>query len=715
MPTITAGGTPQTIALPEGQVLNVSGGPGTTGVVYRLDQALGGTNSLQSWPVGSGALAPIGPYAGEQRFLVTCSAGSINIGVENAVLAAPQFQKTAMGAVLGIAYAGMVFSTAVLSLAASGDLSGATDTANIAAYQAIIAASNPGGKKASMEFNGSNGAFYLKATNITGSKFAAIWWTDGIDMVGKNSPRIVLAASTEPNGYGGHVFFCPNVSFRATGLEVDGNRRSFISPPAATSLDGQFGSGFYVAGSSNVWITNNWIHGHIYHGVLAVDDCSYIHTDFNRINDNGYRAVHYNANDTSSIINSSINFNDVYSNGMAADNTLNSGIFMALGSSYRIEAIGNNIRDEKAACLHIAGFVTGGTNLSREITASMNHTNGGTIGILITANLQDSNITGNISSDASVAAFQLGPMVGCKVNGNTARRARGPGMIAGATGTDAIIGSQINDNHFIDCDGSVATNRAALYFGSGAHKGLSVWRNTFLNNGMTGGTVCGGIANGGGSRMKCLGLGANNFIGNRGHAIVLNNVDDALLVSNTGTDNFEASGPRGSFISIGGTSNNTHVLGNVCSNDGVVNNVEQYLFGATTTNSVVAGNYGRCAASTNVFRATAGATGVQRENIGQQRWNATFAHGSAAPVTVTVTANYVALNTDVYVRCNGAAAIAVTLPTPVDTGIGKLIMFKNLSAFAVTFTGTVDGSTTFTLAAGQAARLISNGASWDAV
>ena len=85
MPTITAGGTPQTITLPEGQVLNVSGGPGTAGVVYRLDQVLGGTNSLQSWAIGAGAVAPLGPYAGQQRFLVTCSAGSVDVAPGSAV------------------------------------------------------------------------------------------------------------------------------------------------------------------------------------------------------------------------------------------------------------------------------------------------------------------------------------------------------------------------------------------------------------------------------------------------------------------------------------------------------------------------------------------------------------------------------------------------------------------------------------------------------
>ena len=88
MPTITAGGTPQTIALPEGQVLNVSGKADAAGVVYRLDQVLGGANSLQSWPVGAGALATIGPYAGQQRFLVTCVTGSIDISTADAVLGA---------------------------------------------------------------------------------------------------------------------------------------------------------------------------------------------------------------------------------------------------------------------------------------------------------------------------------------------------------------------------------------------------------------------------------------------------------------------------------------------------------------------------------------------------------------------------------------------------------------------------------------------------
>ncbi|MGK5028498.1 SGNH/GDSL hydrolase family protein [Janthinobacterium sp. MDT1-19] len=90
-------GVNRVVTLPEGQVLNVSGSAGAAGVVYRLDPVLGGTNSLQSWTIGAGALAPIGPYAGEQRFLVTCSAGSVDASMMAAVLGAPRVVKNVAG------------------------------------------------------------------------------------------------------------------------------------------------------------------------------------------------------------------------------------------------------------------------------------------------------------------------------------------------------------------------------------------------------------------------------------------------------------------------------------------------------------------------------------------------------------------------------------------------------------------------------------------
>lgn len=572
----------------------------------------------------------IGPYLRDCVVGLTASVmAKLSFYTESAIPGAPAtIQKNQLGEAVSLAFEGQAYNSAVYSVMASGDITGITDTENIRAAQAIVSASSA--KKAIIQLNGTNGTFYVRATNITGSKYAAFQWSSDVDLVGVNSPKIVLASSTEPNGYGGHVFYVPGVgAARFSGIEVDGNRAAFISPPAATSLDGQFGSGFYIAGSSDVRVENCWIHSCIYHGVLAVDDCTRVHTRFNRINNCGYRAVHYNANDTSTVTDSSISFNDVYSNGQAADNPTNSGIFMALGSSYRIEAIGNNIRNEKAAGLHIAGFVTGGSNLSREVSAMANIISGGTIGILVTANLQDSNITGNIVSGSSIVGVQLGPMVGCKVNGNTVRRSAGPAVIAGDTGTAALVGCQINDNHFIDCDGSAATNRAAIYFGAGPHANTSCNGNTFLNNGMTtAGATCGGIAMANGAnRPKSMSFSFNKFKNNRGHAMVIYNTDDCQIIGNQGMDNFEP-GPRGTFVWVRGTAANTLVSGNSALNDNVTNSLSQYILDATTTGTRVVENTGRCA--TTVFSGAAGATGAAYGNTGSASWPIGVLVGAAA-------------------------------------------------------------------------------------
>lgn len=82
-------GKERTVIIQEGQALTVTGAPGTAGVVCLLDPVLGGTNSLQSWTVGTGALAQIGPYAGQQRFLVACSAGRVDAAVNAAAALAP--------------------------------------------------------------------------------------------------------------------------------------------------------------------------------------------------------------------------------------------------------------------------------------------------------------------------------------------------------------------------------------------------------------------------------------------------------------------------------------------------------------------------------------------------------------------------------------------------------------------------------------------------
>lgn len=91
--TIKVGETAKTITLPEGKVLAIkptAGSNGTAGVAYLLDQGLGGTNSKGSWPIGASALAPIGPYEGAQKILISCTAGSIDATVVDATPFMPQ-------------------------------------------------------------------------------------------------------------------------------------------------------------------------------------------------------------------------------------------------------------------------------------------------------------------------------------------------------------------------------------------------------------------------------------------------------------------------------------------------------------------------------------------------------------------------------------------------------------------------------------------------
>jgi hypothetical protein len=68
-----------TVVLPEGQVLLVTGAASTVGTVAR-------SGSSDTWVVGVGALAPIGPYAGTHKFSLTCDSGSIVARVQDAVL-----------------------------------------------------------------------------------------------------------------------------------------------------------------------------------------------------------------------------------------------------------------------------------------------------------------------------------------------------------------------------------------------------------------------------------------------------------------------------------------------------------------------------------------------------------------------------------------------------------------------------------------------------
>ncbi|MRW88861.1 hypothetical protein GJ699_02565 [Duganella sp. FT80W] len=97
--TINAGELGKTITLQEGKALTITGSAGAAGMAYLLDPALGGTNSSKSWVIGTGPLPPIGSFNGAQKVLVTCTVGSIDAVVGDAVLVMPQLD-TAGGALI---------------------------------------------------------------------------------------------------------------------------------------------------------------------------------------------------------------------------------------------------------------------------------------------------------------------------------------------------------------------------------------------------------------------------------------------------------------------------------------------------------------------------------------------------------------------------------------------------------------------------------------
>lgn len=93
-----AAGNRDVIPLLEGMSLNVVGSAGAAGTVNLVDPALGGANYTKTYTVGAGSISPIGPMAGSQKFVVICTAGSIDATVGDAVLGAAQVATLPSGA-----------------------------------------------------------------------------------------------------------------------------------------------------------------------------------------------------------------------------------------------------------------------------------------------------------------------------------------------------------------------------------------------------------------------------------------------------------------------------------------------------------------------------------------------------------------------------------------------------------------------------------------
>lgn len=505
----------------------------------------------------------------------------------------------------------------------SGDPSGVTDTAAIAAAQAAAAAA---GKCVVW----GAGQYYVRATNQVDAAYQAIVLQSNVSHVGQPGAKVRLAASTQPSGWGGHVFFGSNVSnIRITGIEIDGNRTGFTSPAFAASQDGIAGSCVRLIDCTDITVDNCLVKSAIYHGLMAVDGCRRITFRHNKITDCGYRAMHYNGTDGAGndITDAAFDWNECWENAKAADNTGNGGVFIALGSSYRISCQGNAIKGEPQAGIDIFGTGSGVTSVSREVLVAGNRINGAKWGIRCASGAVDIIITGNIISDSTQTGIELGAVSGVAVTNNTIRRTAGRAMLVGGSG-DVTTGVSICGNRFIDNDGDTS-NRSAIVVNTGAHQSLRINDNLFLNNGVTGASICSGVNFLGAGRAKSPQINGNTFRNNKGNAVLMLDTDDAQIYGNIMSDNFEASGPRGRAVWVRGSAANTLVMGNKATNDGVSNSLEQFVFDATVTNFRCYMNEAESGA-TNKFLASTGATGLAHSNIGTASWAVGVTTGSSA-------------------------------------------------------------------------------------
>ncbi len=527
---------------------------------------------------------------------------------------APSYQDPTTGALVG----------GVHTVIANG--STATDRINIQA--AIDAVSSLGGGTVDLA-----GDFELAAIQ-DGTRYVAIQLKSNVNLRGvPGQTSIKLASSAQPNGWGGHVLFGENVSnIRIEGLTIDGNRAAFTSPAFASSQDGIAGSNIRLLDCVDVTVENCVSHSAIYHGMFAVDGCRRINMRRNRIYNCGYRAMHFNGTDGAGndITDCSFDENDCYSNGQASDNTTNGGIFIALGSSYRISCRGNTVKDDPGCGIEITGTGPGVTSIAREIVVTGNRITACENGIRTGNNLTNALIANNTISESTLTGIALGSMTACRVEGNIVRRGLGMALTVGNNSTDALVGCSINNNTFFDNHGD-ASQRAALLIQAGAHIALQINSNAFINNGVTAVNPCAAISmiDPASNRTKSLQIVGNLMRGNLGHGVMIYDTDDAMICDNQFMDNYEATGPRGRAIWVRGTADRTLVSGNKAVNDNVTNALEQVQFDATTTNSRCYMNEMECAAA-NKFIGAVGATGLAHSNIGTASWPVGFTTGTSA-------------------------------------------------------------------------------------
>jgi hypothetical protein len=528
------------------------------------------------------------------------------------------------------AFPGLVSGGGIVA-AASGDATGAFDTAIIQAAIDFVSAAGGGVVKlatacvyqlrAERRIDSDTAWFCLQAkSNVT------------LDLNGSELQLVSSTCVSGANNYGGHLIYGVAVThFTVENGILNGNRQNFTQIPFAggvtvdglTILDGEVGNGVKVRnGSTHVTVRNNTVKNCIYHGVLAVQNSSSIKVEQNRILSNGYRAFHYNATDAVPVTNSNFCLNYVEGNGASADNSSNSGVFIALGAVFNISCTNNIIKDEKFDAISVTGPSAATVKASKILIAN-NIISGSSAAITLVQAGSSLSVLGNVMRGNGGTMSNIGiRSSSCKgviIHGNTIER-YGRGISLDTAGTKDVL---IQGNNITDCDVS------GIYAGTAAMSGISILGNTISDCGVSAGSVNSQAIYLEGTMNGCSILG-NVISRTKGNATLLSAFNKGSILGNIYHDNYDGvSGGRGKAIWLLGTSDNVRISNNMSMNQNVVNNITQFEIAATCTNISVTENYSQGTAA-NQYTAATGATGRAYGNTGGASWPVGFITGSAA-------------------------------------------------------------------------------------
>jgi hypothetical protein len=288
--------------------------------------------------------------------------------------------------------------------AASGDTTGATDTAAI--QTKLTAAGTAGGGKVVLR----PGTYWINAHLSVESN---------TEFCGTKGSKLKLAASITDNLIqigDGNATVRSNVYIHD--LELDGNQSGNTDPGASADAKQCNINAWDVDGLEIARVDS---HDAIYHGIFVRDSIGSsknISIHHNKLHDNGYRAVHIHGSNTITQTHVNVSDNLAYNNGtQAGAGGFNTGIFVAFANMAQIVVSGNIVHDEVGYGINITGTNNTGSDTTPAERATVTGNvvyNCGHAGILVTNGFRKLTLADNISSSNGTVGLVL------QSNANTA-------------------------------------------------------------------------------------------------------------------------------------------------------------------------------------------------------------------------------------------------------------------------------------------------------